>query len=51
MSKLSTSFDTTVYKVYNLWTHKMECKTSKKNKTDRKITVKSRDVIAYRLIK
>jgi alpha-galactosidase len=37
--------------VYNLWTHKAEGKTNKKNKTDRKINVKARDVIAYRLIK
>ena len=51
VSKLSTSFDTTVYKVYNLWTHKMEGKTNLKNKTDRKLNVKARSVIAYRLIK
>ena len=44
-----TDFDTTVYKVYNLWTHKMEGKTSVKNKTERKLTVRSRDVVAYRL--
>ena len=51
VSKLSTSFDATVYKVYNLWTHKMEGKTSKKSKAERKLTIKARDVIAYRLIK
>ena len=28
----------------------MEGKTSKKNKVERKITVKSRDVVAYRLM-
>ena len=47
----STSFDNIIYKVYNLWTHKAEGKTSKKNKVDRKLTVKSRDVVSYRLIK
>lgn len=51
VSGKSTSFDTIIYNVYNLWTHKMEGKTSKKNKVDRKLTVKSRDVVAYRLIK
>ena len=51
VSKLSTSFDATVYKVYNLWTHKMEGKTSKKSKAERKLTIKARGVIAYRLIK
>ena len=51
VSKMSTNFDTTVYKVYNLWTHKMEGKTSKKSKVERKLTIKARDVIAYRLIK
>ena len=40
VSGLSTDFDTKVYKVYNLTT---------KNKPDRKLTVKSRDVISYRL--
>lgn len=51
VSGKSTSFDTIIYNVYNLWTHKMEGKTAKKNKVDRKLTVKSRDVVAYRLIK
>ena len=49
VSGLSTDFDTKVYKVYNLWTHKPEGKTTTKNKPDRKLTVKSRDVISYRL--
>ena len=51
VSKLSTAFDTTVYKVYNLWTHKTEGKTSVKNKTDRRIIVRARDVASYRLIR
>ena len=51
VSGRSTAFDTQVYRVYNLWTHKQEGKTSVKNKTERKITVKSRDVVAYRLVK
>ena len=50
VSGRSTDFDTKVYRVYNLWNHKMEGKTSKKNKVERKITVKSRDVVAYRLM-
>lgn len=49
VSGLSTDFDSKVYKVYNLWTHKQEGKTSLKSKVDRKITVKSRDVVSYRL--
>jgi alpha-galactosidase len=51
VSNLSTAFDTTVYKVYNLWTHKMEGKTTLKNKPDRKVTIKARDVVSYRLMK
>ena len=51
VSGKSTSFDNIIYKVYNLWTHKTEGKTSKKNKVDRKLTVKSRDVVSFRLIK
>ena len=50
VSGKSTAFDTTIYQVYNLWTHKMEGKTSVKNKPERKLTVKSHDVVAYRLI-
>ncbi|MBR1411358.1 MAG: glycoside hydrolase family 27 protein, partial [Prevotella sp.] len=49
VSKRSTQFDTIVYQVYNLWTHKVEGKTSQKNKTERKLIVKSRDVVFYRL--
>ncbi len=49
VSGLSTNFDTMVYQVYNLWTHKKEGKTSKKDKVDRKISIKSHDVVAYRL--
>ena len=49
VSGLSTKLDTLVYKVYNLWTHKQEGKTSVKNKTERKLTVKSHDVVAYLL--
>ena len=49
VSGRSTKLDTQVYKVYNLWTHKQEGKTSVKNKTERKITVKSHDAVAYRL--
>ena len=49
VSGRSTKLDTVVYKVYNLWTHKKEGKTSLKNKTERRITVKSHDVVAYRL--
>ena len=51
VSKLSTNFDTTVYRVFNLWTHKQEGKTSKANKVERKLVVKGHDVIAYRLTK
>ena len=51
VSERSTKLDTQVYRVYNLWTHKMEGKTNRKSKTDRKLTVKAHDVIAYRLIK
>ncbi len=49
VSGKSTAFDTNVYQVYNLWTHKQEGKTSIKNKVERKITVKGRDVVSYRL--
>lgn len=49
VSGLSTDFDKKVYAVYNLWTHKAEGKTTLKNKTDRKLLVKARDVISYRL--
>lgn len=49
VSGCSTSFDEKVYQVYNLWTHKTEGKTSKKNKPERNLTVKARDVASYRL--
>lgn len=51
VSKMSTAFNTNIYKVYNLWTHKMEGKTNLKNEIVRKVTVKSRDVVSYLLIK
>ncbi|MCH3981379.1 MAG: glycoside hydrolase family 27 protein [Prevotella sp.] len=50
VSKRSTQFDTKVYKIYDLWKHKMVGKTSLKNKAVRKITVPSCDVVSYRLI-
>lgn len=49
VSRRSTDFNTKVYKIYNLWMHKNEGKTSGKNKVDRKITVKAHDVVSYRL--
>ncbi|MBR2103014.1 MAG: glycoside hydrolase family 27 protein [Prevotella sp.] len=49
VSGRSTKLNTTVYKVYNLWTHKQEGKTSVKDKTERKLTVRSHDVVAFRL--
>lgn len=51
VSKLSTAFDKHIYKVRNLWTKRMEGKTSKAAKTERTVTVPSHDVVAYRLIK
>lgn len=51
VSKKSTDFNNTVYKVRNLWTHKLEGKTSLKDKTERTVTIPSHDVISYRLIK
>ena len=51
VSHLSTNFDTIVYRVNNLWSHKQEGKTSKQNKVERKLVVKAHDVIAYRLTK
>ena len=50
VSGLSTAFDQTTYRIYNLWTHKTEGKTSLKSKP-LKVTVKSHDVAAYRLYK
>jgi alpha-galactosidase len=49
VSGRATLFNTQVYKVYNLWTHKLEGKTSTKNKVERKLTIKSRDVVSYLL--
>lgn len=51
VSLRSTEFDKYIYKVYNLWTHKYEGKTSKKDKATRKISVGAHDVVSYRLIK
>lgn len=51
VSGKSTSFDKVVYDVNNLWTYKKEGKTSMKDRIDRKITVPSHDVVAYRLVK
>ncbi|EGN56390.1 Alpha-galactosidase [Hallella multisaccharivorax DSM 17128] len=50
VSKKSTNFNTTVYRVYNLWSHKFEGKTSKKNKIERTLTIPSHDVVSYRLM-
>lgn len=49
VSHRSTSFDTLVYDVYNLWTHKAEGNTSVKDATERTVTVMARDVVSYRL--
>lgn len=49
LSKRSTGFDQTAYKVYNLWTHRQEGKTSLKDKKDRTVSIASHDVVAYRL--
>ncbi len=49
VSHKSTHFNTTVYNIRNLWTHKDEGKTTTKDKPWRKLTVPSRDVISYRL--
>jgi len=51
VSKKSTDFDKIIYKVRNLWTHKMEGKTMLKSKKCRTLTVPSHDVVAYRLIR
>lgn len=50
VSKLSTDFDTKVYKIQNLWSHKDEGKTLQKDKIWKKLTIPARDVIAYRLV-
>lgn len=49
VSKMSTNFDSKVYKIRNLWKHKDEGKTIKKDKVWRSLTVPARDVVAYRL--
>lgn len=49
VSQRSTAMDTQVYDVYNLWTHKSEGKTSKKDKVDRTLTIKGHDVVSYLL--
>jgi alpha-galactosidase len=51
VSGKSTNLDSVIYKVKNLWTGKMEGKTSKKDQVDRKLTIPSHDVLTYRLIK
>ena len=51
VSGCSTNFNQTTYKVKNLWSGRMEGKTSMKNKVDRKLTVPAQDVITYRLMK
>ena len=51
VSKRSTEFDKYIYKVKNLWTGRMEGKTSTKQKVDRKLVVPAQDVIVYRLMK
>ena len=51
VSKISTSFDQNVYKIKNLWTGRMEGKTTLKSKIERKVSVPAQDVITYRLIK
>ncbi len=50
VSGLSTNFDTKVYKLYNLWTKKIEGKTSKKKNAVRKVTVPAHDVVSWRLL-
>lgn len=51
VSKRSTAFDQNVYKIKNLWTGRMEGKTTLKSKIERKLLVPTQDVITYRLIK
>jgi len=51
VSKRSTEFDKYIYKVKNLWTGRMEGKTSTKQKVDRKLVVPAQDVIVYRLVR
>lgn len=51
VSQRSTNFDSVVYQVRNLWTHKMEGRTMVKSKVERTITVPAHDVVSYRLIR
>ena len=51
VSGCSTNFNQTIYKVKNLWSGRMEGKTSMKNKVDRRLIVPAQDVITYRLMK
>ncbi|WP_304062553.1 glycoside hydrolase family 27 protein [Hoylesella loescheii] len=51
VSKRSTEFDKYIYKVKNLWTGRMEGKTSTKQKVDRKFVVPAQDVVVYRLVR
>ena len=51
VSGCSTNFNQTTYKVKNLWSGRMEGKTSMKNKVDRRLIVPAQDVITYRLMK
>ena len=51
VSGCSTAFDKHIYKVKNLWTGRMEGKTSVRPKAGRRLTVPAQDVVAYRLIR
>ena len=51
VSKRSTEFDKYIYKVKNLWTGRMEGKTSTKQKVDRKLVIPAQDVVVYRLVR
>ena len=51
VSKRSTEFDQQVYKVKNLWTGRMEGKSSTKQKVERKLVVPAQDVVVYRLVR
>ena len=51
VSKRSTEFDKYIYKVKNLWTRRMEGKTSTKQKVERKLVVPAQDVVVYRLVR
>ncbi|MBP5513661.1 MAG: alpha-galactosidase [Bacteroidaceae bacterium] len=49
VSRLGTYFDTKVYRIRNLWTHKDEGMTLLIDKVWRTLSVPARDVISYRL--